>query len=90
MSTYLDLPLTASLVMLWLFHACLLDWTYNSDTKLGWDLKLFKNFDLFELPSFFPKVFLKLLLGARPFLLCLPISDKHTFDAMCRAMYDCA
>ena len=33
MSTYLDLSLTASLVMLWLCHAYLLDWSYNSDAN---------------------------------------------------------
>ena len=30
---HLDLPLTASLVALWLCHACLLDWTYTSDAS---------------------------------------------------------
>ena len=35
--------------------------------QLSWDLGFFENSDLFELPSFSPKVFLKLLSGARPF-----------------------
>ena len=48
-STYLDLTLPASLVALWFCRTYLLDWTYNSDTKSGWDLKFFKNSDLFEL-----------------------------------------
>ena len=30
---HLDLPLTASLVVLWFYHTCLFDWTYNSDAK---------------------------------------------------------
>ena len=67
MSTYLDLPLSASLVALWFCYAYLPDWTYNSDAKLGWYLRFFESYDLFELPSFFLKVFLKLLSSARPF-----------------------
>ena len=67
MPTYLDLPLTANLVALWLYHACLLDQTYNSDAKSVGISKFFENSDLFELPFFSPKVFLKLLSGARPF-----------------------
>ena len=31
------------------------------------------------IPSFSPKVFLKLLSGARPFSLCIPISNKKTY-----------
>ena len=46
-STYLDLPLAANLVVLWLCHTYLLDWTYNSNAILGWVLEFFENFDLF-------------------------------------------
>ena len=34
MSTYMDLPLIASLIALWLCRACLLDWTYTFDANL--------------------------------------------------------
>ena len=64
---YLDLPLITSLVALWLYHACLLDWTYTFDAELVRIWKIFENSDLFELTSFSSKVFLKILSGVRPF-----------------------
>ena len=32
--TYLDLPSIVSLIVLWLYHSCLPDWTYTSDARL--------------------------------------------------------
>ena len=67
MSTYLDLPLTASLVAL----LTLLRIYTRLDLQLWCHvvgiLKLFENSNLFELPSFSSKVFLKLLSSVRPF-----------------------
>ena len=59
MSTYMDLPLIASLVVLWFYHSYLLNWTYNSDAmakrlqiQLSWDLGVFENSGLFELSRY--------------------------------------
>ena len=89
---YLDLPLITSLVALWLYHACLLDWTYTSDTNLVgiWNsLKtlICLNYPLSPRRSFWsfyrvldPIFFSTLLFQTR----------KHVLDARCHAMYDCA
>ena len=47
-------------------HIYLIGLTNLMPTWLGFEI-FFENFDLFELPFFSPKVFLKLLSGARPF-----------------------
>ena len=87
---YLDLPLTANLVTL-LTLSLISTWL---DLQLwchsGWDLEFFGNSDLFDLPSFFLKVFLKLLSGAKSFFtlhFCFQIRE-HMLDAKCHAMYD--
>ena len=54
-------------------------------------MKFFENFDLFGLPSFSPKIFLKLLSDARTFHSAFLFQiRKHISDAMCHAMYDYA
>ena len=84
MSTCLDLPFTASLVAL-LTLSCLSIWL---DLQLWCQAKgfksnsvgIFENSDLvWILPSFSPKVFLKLLSGARTFSLCIPVSNKKIY-----------
>ena len=52
---------------------------------LNWE-RSFRNFDLFELSSFSPKVFLKLLSGTR---LCIPISDEKKTYAWCNMRMLC-
>ena len=80
MSTYLDLPFTASLVTLWLCHAHLLDWTYTSDAMrkalkihLSWDLGFFENFDLFENILFFPEGLSEAFIG------CMTLLTLHPY-----------
>ena len=62
------------------------------DCQGGWDLRFFENSDLFELSSFSPKIFLKLLSSARPFFHPAFFFQlrKHISDAMyeCHVMYD--
>ena len=71
--------------------SCMLTWL---DLHLwcqgDWDSRFFENSDLFEFPSFSPKVFLKLLSSARPFFHSAFFFQirKHISDAMCHAMYD--
>ena len=67
--TYLDLPLSASLIVLWLYHSCLLDWTYTSDANLVEIWSSLKILIQWNLSSSSPKVFLKLLSGAGPFFI---------------------
>ena len=62
-------------------------YSFSSGLTLGCQLvefwesweRSFWYFDLFELSSFFPKVFLKLLLAAR---LCIPVSDEKNICLM--------
>ena len=80
LSTYLDLPPTANLVVLWLYHACLSDWTYTSDAKLVgiWDsLKTLVWLDYLLLSESLSKAFIgcKILF----FFFCIPVSDKKTY-----------
>ena len=77
--TYLDLPSSASLAVLWLYRTCLPDWTYTSDARLVgiWDF-----LQTLICPNhflFFSKVFLKLLSSGRTFSLCIPVSDKEIY-----------
>ena len=61
--SYLDLPPSASLVVLRFYRTCLPDWTYTSDANLFEILwKLLSVWIIFSPP----KVFLKLLSSARP------------------------
>ena len=84
MSTYLDLPFTASLVaLLILSHLSIwLDlqfWCQAKGFKSN-SVGIFENSDLVRiLPSFSPKVFLKLLSGVRTSSLCVPVSDKTIY-----------
>ena len=56
------------------------------ECQSNWDLKFLKDFGLFGLPFFFPKVFMKFLSYLRPFSLYLLVSDRHIFDTTCHAM----
>ena len=79
MPTYLDLPLTASWVVLWLCHTYLLDRTYNSEANL---VRIWN--------SLKTSICLNYLLSSRrsfwsfyrvqdSFSLCIPVSDKKTY-----------
>ena len=75
--TYLDLPLTVSF------------YSFSSRLTPGCQLVEFWedwNSDLFEISSFSPKVFLKLLSGAR---LCIPMSDEKKTYAWCNMRMLC-
>ena len=79
LQTRLNLPLTASLVALWLCHACLLDWTYTSDASLVRiqnSLKGLICLNYFLSPRRF---FWSFYWVQDPFSPCIPISDKKTY-----------
>ena len=89
----LDLPLTTSLVALWLCHACLLDWTYTSDARwLGFEI-LWK-LRYVWITFFLPEGFSKALIRCETFFYSTFLFQirKHISDGMCECyvMYDFA
>ena len=87
--TYLDLPSSASLIVLWLYHSRLPDWTYTSNARLV-DI-LWKNSDLSELPSSFRRSFWSFYRVQNLFRSTSLFQIRQQIsDAICHAMYDCA
>ena len=87
--TYLDLPLSANLIVLWLYHSRLPDWTYTSDASLVdifWKTPICLNYLLSS------EGLSEAFIGCKT--LFYPTSLfwiwTHISDAMCPAMYDCA
>ena len=89
--TYLDLPPSASLIVLWLCRTCFLDWTYTFDAKLVgiWDsLKTLIWLDY----HFSSEGLSETFIGCKTLFRYASLfqTRKQIFYAMCQAMYDCA
>ena len=88
--TRLQLGLPRMLIaqdLIWLFV-----WAHTSDASLVEIWSSLKILIDWNLSSFSPKVFLKLLSSVRPFFILHFIFQigKHGSDAVCRVIYDCA